>query len=74
MESGQWAPGKGNDKTTFAIASDLSCVIPTHDGFGIFTTEEEALDALISKLEAERADVANKIASAKARRRALRRK
>jgi uncharacterized protein (UPF0335 family) len=58
---------------SFAIASDLSGVIETKDGFGSFATELEAIESLIERLEAERAGIADVLAEVKRRRRSLRR-
>lgn len=73
MEVGYW-PSKGATKPTFAILQDLSGVVETSDGFGIFSTEEEALQALILRLESERTEVVDKIAKAKRRQRQLKKR
>lgn len=54
---------------TFAVASDLSEIIETADGFGIFKTRLEALNAQIRYLEGERSSTAEKLAEAKRLRR-----
>jgi hypothetical protein len=59
-------------KRTYAIASDLSGVIPTDDGFGSFDTELDAFERLIEMLDAERATNSSNMAHAKRQRRALR--
>ncbi len=57
--------------STWAVASDLSDVIETDDGFGAFATANEANDRLIEMLEAARAENSLKLAAAKRRRRKL---
>lgn len=52
MEQGHHPDGKGA-RTTWALANDLSCVLPTHDGFGIYTTELEAQTELVDRLTGE---------------------
>lgn len=59
-------------RTTYAVASDYSEIVPTHDGFGKFATELEAVDYWIALLEGEREVTAERIARAKRRRRTLR--
>lgn len=56
-------------KPTFAIASDLSEVIQTDDGFGNFPTRLDALDRQIEMLEGERARLGGYLATAKRLRR-----
>lgn len=48
-----WAPPKTPVETTWAVASDLSEVVKTEDGFGIFPTELAALENLIGRIDAE---------------------
>jgi len=72
METGPWSSATER-KTTYAIADDLSGVIPTSDGFGIFTTEGEALASLILRLESDLTETRASIARAKRRQRALKR-
>jgi hypothetical protein len=74
MEHGHFPDTRTRGRTTYAIADDLSCVLPTDDGFGIFTTELEAIETLILHLESNKTDVVDKIAKAKARRRRLNRR
>lgn len=57
------------ERKPWAIYSDYSGV--ANIGQGGFATELEAIESLIDRLESERAQTADKIASAKRRRRAL---
>lgn len=57
--------------TTFAIASDLSEIVPTEDGFGIFKSELAAVERWIEMLEGEREVIAERLSRAKRRRRSL---
>lgn len=57
------------EKLDWAIYSDLSGV--ANVGCGAFATEAEANERLIQRLEAEREEIAAKLARAKRRRRAL---
>lgn len=59
---------------SYAIASDLSGVVATPDGFGIFKTETDALEALILRLESDKTETVLAIAKAKKRKRQLARK
>ena len=61
-------------KTTYAVASDYSEIVPTEDGFGKFQTELEAVEHWIEMLEGEREMTAERLRRAKTRRRALTRK
>lgn len=58
-----------DESKPWAIYSDYSGV--ANIGQGGFATELDALESLIDRLECERATTADKIASAKRRRRAL---
>lgn len=72
LPEGAWNPGVGKALgTTYAIASDLSEVIKTEDGFGIFPTELEATKRWIEMLEAEREVTAERLTRARRRRRTL---
>lgn len=70
--SGGWKYPPAGAKTTptYAVLQDLSGVVETTDGFGIFATKVEALEALILRLESDRTEVVNSIAAAKRARRA----
>jgi len=68
LPEGAWAPPAGPVASTYAIASDLSEVIETTDGFGAFKTELEAIEKLVSMLIAEKQDIAEKLGRARRRR------
>jgi len=70
---GNNATGYGT-KPSYAIASDLSGVVRTDDGFGIFADELAATDRLIDKLEAEIAVRRGYLSVARRRRSALMKK
>lgn len=69
-----WTPPKGEVATTYAIASDLSGVIATDDGFGIFKTETEAHQSLILRLESDISSAREVIKASRRRMRHLARK
>lgn len=73
LPPGAWQPPAHGMvvEPTFAIASDLSGVIQTNDGFGSFKTEVEALDALISRLQDQRGIISEILAASRRRRRVL---
>jgi len=54
--------------STWAVASDYSCVIETPDRFGCFPTELEALEHQIGLLEGEIFEAKVNLRRAKARR------
>lgn len=62
---GAWSGPTG--KTTYAIASDLSCVVETDDGFGSFATELEAQTVLVGRCEGEKVRAAELLGKARRR-------
>jgi hypothetical protein len=74
LPPGAWTPAVGRQTgTTYAIAQDLSEVIETEDGFGIFPTRAAAVERWISLLEDERDTTRERLRRAKRLRRQLKR-
>jgi len=56
---------------TYAVASDLSQIVPTDDGFGRFVTEIQAVKHWIALLESENEQTKARLAKARSRRTVL---
>lgn len=57
--------------TTYAVASDLSGIVETTDGFGRFKTKADAVECWIDRLETDRRTLSYRLAVAKRMRNTL---